>query len=55
MHQHAPRPMGQHDTTELERLQRAERRAFYVVLAVSIATLLYVAANAADIARAVLS
>lgn len=29
------RPVAMHDTTELERLQRAERRAFYVVCIVA--------------------
>lgn len=40
------RPMGQHDTAELERLQRAERRAFIVVMTVCAVTLGYVMANA---------
>lgn len=35
------RPMGQHDTTELERLQRSERRAFfYGVVPACVAVLL---------------
>ena len=42
----AARPVAMHDTTELERLQRAERRAFYFVLVVCVAVLGYVARNA---------
>jgi hypothetical protein len=38
--------MGVHDTTELERLQRAERRWFGVVLAVAAVTLYTLASNA---------
>lgn len=40
------RPVAMHDTTELERLQRAERRAFFVVLVVAAVTLYTLASNA---------
>lgn len=33
MNEHAARPLAMHDTTELRKLQRAERRAFVLVLA----------------------
>lgn len=49
MTHHEARPMGWHDTTELERLQRGERRAFYVVL-IACAGVLYGFARLAGVA-----
>lgn len=33
MHNHPARNLAMHDTTELERHERAERRAFFIMLA----------------------
>jgi hypothetical protein len=53
MGQHAARPIGQHDTRDLRRHERSERRAFWWLMAVCAGVLAYVATHGAEIARMV--